>query len=626
MNKRVRVGYRAKRAGLATLLVIAVAAWPRNAQEVEPLDLEAIALIREEAMERSQIMETAWYITDLYGPRLTGSTNLRAAAEWARDQMTEWGLTDARLEEWGPFGPGWNNEHFYGHVLEPQPYPLLGFPAAWTPGTDGLVRGEAILAPIGSPQEFERFRGTLKGKFVLTDAPIPFQHDSDPEPWPSRHTDETLEEFVHEPVIQPLPRERWVDRAERRFFAVPLGKLLVEEGVAAWLRPARRWANGAIMLADGWEILTLNMGSTPATVRLPSEQYGRIYRTLERGVPVTLEMEVRNRWNLENSTSFNVVAEIPGTDRADEVVIMGAHLDSYLTGTGAGDDGAGVALVMEAARILKALDLPMRRTVRVALFSSEETLAPEGFGSHAYVNDHLFDFKTGKPKPELGKVSAYFNLDWGCGRIRGIMGVKSSEVAAVTQRWSEPFRDQGMTMVGHGLQIDTDDLPFRLAGIPAFFFLQDGIDSYGHTHLDTYETLLEDELKQAAVVVASFVYHAANRDSLLARRPIPREVQLPVEVLDRYVGEYEDAPGSRVLIQRMGNRLVWQSRLTAIGFEFPASEFRPLSETEFFSFDVQVGGMTVSAPRLRFALNEEQKVESLRFESVSFYFDAKRVR
>lgn len=624
MSNRINVGSQLKRTGLATSMVTAIAAWSMNAQEVEPLDVEAIALIRDEAMQRSQIMDIAWFITDLYGPRLTGSANLRAAAEWARDQMTEWGLTDARLEEWGPFGPGWDNERFYAHVLEPQPYPLFGLSKAWTPGTDGLVRGEGILAPIASPHDFERFRGTLRGKFVLTDAPIPFRHDSEPAPWPERHSDEALDEFAHEPVIRRLARERWVDRAERRFIAIPLGKFLVEEGVAAWLRPAPRWSNGAVMLADGWEILTLNMDSTPATVRLPSEQYGRIYRTLERGIPVTLEMEVRNRWNLEDSTSFNVVAEIPGRDRADEVVIMGAHLDSHLTGTGAGDDGAGVALVMEAARILKTLDLPMRRTVRVALFSSEETPAQEGFGSRAYVNDHLFDFKTGKPRFEHGKVSAYFNLDWGCGRIRGIMGVESSEVAAVLQRWSEPFRDQGMTMVGHA-QIDTDDLPFRLAGIPAFFFLQDNIDSYGHTHLDTYETLLEDELKQAAVVVASFVYHAANRDSLLARRTIPREVQLPVEVLDRYVGEYEDAPGSRVLIERRGNRLVWRSRLTSIGFEFPASEFRPLSETEFYSFDVQVGGMTVSSPRLRFALNEEGKVESLRFESVYFYFDAKKV-
>ena len=210
MKGRIRVACCEKRAGLAIFLVTAIAAWPVNAQEVEPLDLEAIALIRDEAMQRSQVMETAWYITDLYGPRLTGSTNLRAAAEWARDRMTEWGLTDARLEGWGPFGPGWDNERFYAHVLEPQPYPLLGFPKAWTPGTDGLIRGEATLAPIGSLQDFERFRGALKGKFVLTDVPIPFEHDSDPEPWPSRHSDEALDEFAHEPVVEPFPRERWV--------------------------------------------------------------------------------------------------------------------------------------------------------------------------------------------------------------------------------------------------------------------------------------------------------------------------------------------------------------------------------------------------------------------------------
>jgi hypothetical protein len=611
---------------LAITGVVAPLPVPTQAQEAEPLDLQAITLIREEAMERSQIMEIAWFLTDHYGPRLTGSTNLRAAAEWARDRMTEWGLANTRLEAWGPFGPGWDNERFYAHVIEPQPYPLFGFPKPWTPGTRGLVRGGAIVAPIRSPDDFARFRGTLEGKFVLTDTPIPFLHDANPNPWPERHDNESLREFAKEPVAEPLPGDWRPDRLEQRFFAGTLGKFLVEEGAAAWLRPAPRWGNGGVMIADGWELVTLSPDSTPATVSLPSEQYGRIYRTLEHGVPVTLEMNVQNQWNYRDSTSFNVVAEIPGIDRADEVVIIGAHFDSHLTGTGAGDNAAGVALVMEAARILKTLSIPMRRTVRVILFSSEETLAPHGLGSHAYVHDHLFDFETGEPKPEHATVSAYFNLDWGCGRIRGVMGVTDDEVATIMKRWSEPFWDQGMTMVGHGLQVVTDDLPFRLAGIPAFYFLQDGIDSFGHTHLDTYETLVEDEFKQAAVVVASFVYHVANRDSLLPRRPIPREVELPVELLDRYAGEYEPAPGLRVLIERRGNRLVWRSLLTSIGVATPPSEFRPLSETEFFSFDVQVGGTTVSNPRIEFASSEAGRVNSLRCKTPYTYFDARKVR
>jgi len=505
-------------------------------------------------------------------------------------------------------------------------HPLFGFPKPWTPGTSGLVRGGAIVAPIRSPDDFARFRGTLEGKFVLTDPPIPFLHDANPDPWPERHDDESLRELAQQPVAEPLPDDWRPDRLEQRFLPGPLGKFLVEEGAAGWLRPALRKSNGAVVLAEGWELLTLDMDSTPTTVGLPSEQYGRIYRTLERGVPVTLEMNIQNRWNFEDSTSFNVVAEIPGRDLADEVVILGAHLDSYISGTGAGDDAAGVVLVMEAVRILQALGLPMRRTVRATLFSSEETVGPSGFGSHAYVNAHLLDFETGEPKPEHAKVSAYFNLDWGCGRIRGVMGVTDDEVGTIMKRWSEPFGDQGMTMVGHGLQVGTDDLPFRLAGIPAFYFLQDGIDSFGHTHLDTYETLVEDEFKQAAVVVASFVYHAANRDSLLPRRPIPREVELPVELLDRYAGEYEPAPGLRVFIERSGNRLVWRSLLTSIGVATPPSEFRPLSETEFFSFDVQVGGTTASASRIEFALSEEGRVNSLRYKMLYIYFDARKVR
>ena len=611
---------------LAILCVSALPALPAHAQDAEPLDLHAIRLIRDEAMERSQIMEIAWFITDRYGPRLTGSTNFRAAAEWARDRMTEWGLADARLEEWGPFGPGWDNERFYAHVIEPQPYPLFGFPKPWTPGTSGLVRGGAILAPIRSPDDFARFRGALEGKFVLTDPPIAFRHEANPAPWPERHSDESLQELAQEPVAEQVLTDSRPGRLEQRFFVGPLGKYLVEEGAAGWLRPAPRASNGALGLADGWELLTLDLDSVPTTVNLPSEQYGRIFRTLERGIPVTLEMNIQNRWHLEDSASFNVVAEIPGTDLADEVVILGAHLDSFNSGTGAGDDGAGVALVMEAVRILQTLGLPMRRTVRATLFSSEETVGPRGFGSHAYVNAHLLDFETGALLPEHAKVSAYFNLDWGCGRVRGIMGVTNDEVATVLKRWSEPFRDQGMTMVGYGLQVDTDDLPFRQAGIPAFFFLQDGIDSYGHSHLDTYETLVEDELKQAAVVVASFVYHAANRDSLLPRRPIPREVELPVELLDRYDGEYEVIPGLHVFIERRRNRLVWRSMLTSIGVATPPSEFRPLSETEFFSFDVQVGGVTVSAPRIEFASSREGTVNSLRFKTPYFYFDARKVQ
>jgi len=627
VKKHFNVTYKAMGIGLATLLMCWAFARSEDAQQLEPLDLEAIALIREEATDRSQIMELAWRLTDLYGTRVTGSPALIAAGEWARSQMEQWGLANAHLEPWGPFGPGWMNERFYAHVIEPQPFPLIGYPEGWTSGTDGWVRGEAVVAEIGDIHDVEQYRGKLKGKFVLTDRLIETREEFEPLPYSPRFSQEHLEELAKQPVPGRAPREAWVERVRQVVPASQFARFLREEEAAAWLRngTGENTSTGAVsaygLFANGSPVFP----PSPPIVALLTEHYGRIYRLLQHGVPVRLEMNVQNRWLRKDSSAFNVLADIPGTDRADEMVIMGAHLDGVYTGTGGVDNAAGVAVVMEAARILRALDLPLRRTVRIGLWSAEETSGPGGWGSYAYVSQHLFDPGTGEPKPEYANVSAYFNVDYGTGRFRGIVGARTDEVAAALQRWTEPFQEEGLTMVGRGHPLGGSDYaPFDMVGIPAFFFLQDmTTNHFAHTNLDTYERLLEDELKQNAVALASFVYHAANRESLLKRlRPL-REARVPPEILDRYAGVYEDTPDYRITLKREGGRLIWRSGIPGFDSEMYAFELQPLSETEFFLYGP--GSLEIGRATVTFSADEEGKVEGLRLESEGFYFDARRV-
>jgi hypothetical protein len=609
-----------------TFLLLGTASWPANTQQVEPLDLEAIALIREEGLERSEIMETAWFLADRYGSRLTGSSTLRAAAEWARDQMTEWGLADARLEAWGPFGPGWENERFYAHVIEPQPFPLIGYSESWTSGTDGWVRGEAVVAEIHNSDDFERYRGTLRGKFVLTDPLIATRQEFEPLPWNPRYTEEELDEWVGERTPFRPNREEWVDYVRRYVPATQFARFLEEEGAAAWLRNGtfENTSTGAVVAGAPFYGYLPSFPKSPPIVSLLTEHYGRIYRTVEHAIPVTVEIHIQNRWFEADSSAFNVLAEIPGTDLADEVVMMGAHLDCTHTGTGGADNAAGVALVMEAARILKTLGLPLRRTVRVALWSAEETPGLAGIGSYAWVNQYLFDAESGVTTPEHVKLSAYFNIDLGTGRFRGIVGARMDEIAAVLRRWTEPFQDQGLTTVGLDTYAGSDHIAFDVIGIPSFIFLQDFTSNhFAHTNLDTYERLLEDELKSNAVILASFVYHAANREALMPRQPPPLQVQLPSEILDRYTGEYEETPDYRIAIERRGSRLVWRSGVVGFDTEMFVYELRPLSETEFFVY----GPNSVATGRAQviFSVNELGEVEGLRMSAEHFYFDAAKI-
>jgi hypothetical protein len=613
-------------ATVLALLVSAIVAWPAASQQSEPLDLEAIALIREEGLERSEIMETAWFLADRYGSRLTGSSTLHAAAEWARDQMTEWGLSGARLEAWGPFGPGWENERFYAHVIEPQPFPLIGYAESWTSGTDGWVQGEAVVAEIHGIDDFAQYRGMLRGRFVLTDPLIETRQEFEPLPWNARYTDEELEEWMKEQRRERFDRQAWVDNVHRTLPADQFARFLQEEGAAAWLRNGtfENTSTGVVVAGSPFFGYLPSFPQSPPIVTLLTDHYGRIYRTVERGMPVTLELNVQNRWFEEDSSAFNVLAEIPGTDRADEVVMMGGHLDCLHTGTGGADNAAGVAMVLEAARILRVIGLPLRRTVRVALWTAEETPGFAGTGAYAYVNQHLFDVEYGRPKPEHAKVSAYFNVDYGSGRFRGIVGARTNEVAAVLNPWIEPFRDYGLTMVSLRTIVGSDHTPFDVVGIPSFMFLQDfTTNHFAHTNLDTYERLLEDELKQNAVILASLVYHAANREDPFQRQPLPRQVSLPQEILERYEGVYEETPDYHIRIEHHGDRLVWRSGIPGVDPEMFEIELRPLSETEFFAYGPH---SAIGRARVTFSVNELGEVQGLRVSTESVYFDATKVR
>jgi carboxypeptidase Q len=506
------------RVKMLLLLCAAVLALPAATQQQnEPLDLDAIYKIKQEGLQRSQVMDIMSWLTDVHGPRLTGSPNIKAAADWAVKKLTEWGVSNPRLEPWGPFGRGWSNQRFYAHVISPQQYPLIGYPVAWTPGTDGMVTGEAVLAVIADDADFDKFRGKLRGKFVLTAA----MRDVNPlwEAPARRYTDEQLADISRQPIPGARPPQfgpggpggggQQALRRRMQYF--------VDEGVLALLEPGR--GDGGTVFVGG---APRDPGiPTPPRVVLAIEHYGRIVRTLEKNLPVTIEMNIQNRFHEEDPNAFNVIAEIPGTDKAGELVMLGAHFDSWHSGTGATDNAAGSAVMLEVMRILKATGLKMRRTVRLGLWSGEE----QGLlGSRAYVQENFGDRTTMQLKPAHAKFSGYFNIDNGTGRIRGVYLQGNEAIAPVFERWMEPFRNMGMTTLSIRNTGGTDHLSFDAVGLPGFQFIQDPMEYSSRTHhsnMDVYERIQAEDMKQIAAIVASFVYHAANRDALLPRKPLP---------------------------------------------------------------------------------------------------------
>ncbi|MGA8168178.1 MAG: M20/M25/M40 family metallo-hydrolase, partial [Candidatus Acidiferrales bacterium] len=383
---------------LGVLVILPVAARAQNEG-----DLNAIYTIKDLGFNHSQVMDIMSYLTDVYGPRLTNSPNMRAAAQWTEDQMKQWGLANVHTEPW-KFGRGWSNEQFSAMMITPRPYILIAYPLAWTPGTNGPVTADAVLAQIQSEADFDKYRGQLKGKFVLTQAPPDDPAHYDPQA--HRYTDAELEEMA----MQPIPGARNADRFAQfralRALRQKIQAFLVGEGVAGWVE-ASPGDDGTVYVQSGGSYETDGPPSPPS-FELASECYGRIYRLLEKKIPVTLQINAENKFYDDDLNSFNIIGEIPGTDKAGEVVMIGAHFDSWHAGTGATDNGAGDGVMLEAMRILKASGLKMRRTVRIGLWTGEE----EGLlGSRAHVKDHFGDPTTMQLKPEQQKLDAYYNID-----------------------------------------------------------------------------------------------------------------------------------------------------------------------------------------------------------------------
>ena len=374
---------------LAACLIAAPAAAQVAAPTTEKIDYDAIYKIKDEGFTHSQVMDTASWLTDVYGARLTGSPNIKAAGDWAVKKLTEWGGQNARLETWGDFGTGWQNTRFSATVITPNPWTILGAPKAWTPGTDGPVTADAVYAPLATDADLERWKGKLKGKIVLA---MPIREvKASFDPLAKRYTDDELKKL--EDIDPTGGQRRQYDRSQLTFGVKRL-QFLADEGVLASFEPSRGGDGGTIFVQQGGaynptapQTFIRFPANVPPQVVLAAEHYNRLARTLDKNVPVSIELNIKNETQ-PNQTAFNVIAELPGTDKADEIVMLGAHFDSWHSGTGATDNGAGSAVMMEAFRILKASGVKLRRTVRIALWSGEE----EGLlGSRAYVKNTFAD-------------------------------------------------------------------------------------------------------------------------------------------------------------------------------------------------------------------------------------------
>jgi hypothetical protein len=508
-------------AALFAVLFSLLVALPHAADSpsTERVDLDAIYRIKEEGLQRSKVMETESYLTDVYGPRLTGSPNIKEAADWAQKTMNSWGLANVHLETF-PFGRGWQNQRFVAMAVTPRSYPLSGFPMAWTAGTKGPITGEAVLAPIQSEKDFDVWHGRLLGKFVLTSPMRAVAARF--EPLGHRLTDTELVDLTKQPSTSRRGRGNQGSIANQLEFFRKRQQFYANEGVVALLDPSGNGDGGTFFVQGRAQGRDPKASTVPAEVVLSVEHYGRILRTLEKGIAVTLQLDIDNRFYEDDLNAFNVLGEIRGTDRADEVVMLGAHFDSWHSGTGATDNAAGSAVMMEAMRILKVTGVKLRRTVRVALWGGEE----QGLlGSAAYVKEHFGDAATMSLKPEHAKLSAYFNVDNGTGAIRGVYLQGNEAVAPIFQSWMEPFKNLGMTTLAIRSVGSTDHVSFDAVGLPGFQFIQDPVEYNTRTHhsnQDVYERIQADDMMRNAAIVASFVYNAANRDEKVPRKPLPK--------------------------------------------------------------------------------------------------------
>ncbi len=527
-----------------------------------------IEKIKDEGMNRSQVMQTLSYLTDVIGSRLTGSPNLKRANEWTRDTMAKWGMQNAKLEAWGPFGRGWALKEFSAEIIDPQTIPVAAFPKAWSPSTKGSITGDVVFMEIKSDEDFAKYKGQLKGKIVLMSRSRDLKADFGG--MGSRLSDEELTKMANAPDPNaPRPGQppanpfgqmtpAMQERINRFMLGLKALNFLVEEGAAVAVDNSSNGSGGTIFVqgadvaqeipANIMEMFTRRDRLTPQQkeaeakmvpqMTVATEDYNRLVRMIQHGVKPKMTVNIRTQNYDDDLMAYNTVAEIPGSDPTlkSELVMLGGHIDSWHAGTGATDNGAGVAVAMEAARILIASGLKPRRTIRVGLWSGEE----QGlFGSSNYVKQHFGDMKGGpnlfgmpdpsgaKPEllkgPEYDKLSAYYNLDNGTGKIRGVYMQGNAAVRPYFEAWLAPFADMGaktLTMSNTG---GTDHLSFDRIGLPGFQFIQDVIEYDSRTHhsnQDVYDRIQADDMKQAATIMAAFVYQTAMMDEKMPRKEL----------------------------------------------------------------------------------------------------------
>ena len=543
-------------------------------QTSQPDPNDPIQRIKDEGLNRSQVMATLSYLSDVIGPRLTASPGMKRANEWTRDQLTKWGLQNAHLEPWGPFGRGWTLKRFSAQVVEPVAIPLIAFPKAWSPGLSGPLTAEVVYVDARTEADLEKFNGKLKGKIVLTAAvrevPAHFEAQG------TRLNEKELLALADAPEPRPNPgRQNFGNNPNFRAAAqlnTAKMRMFQDEGVALLIDPSR--GDGGTLFVQSAAVVQppADPNATPAArgtppydksapkvmpqMSLSIEHYNRIVRILQSGQPVKMNVDLAVEFQDADLMGYNTIAEIPGTDLKDEIVMLGGHMDSWHSGTGATDNAAGCAVTMEAVRIIQALGLKPRRTIRIALWSGEE----QGLlGSRAYVAQHFGSMQnpatsaapaTGggntagngngngngngaaqsRPaltlvrKADYDKFSAYFNLDNGTGKIRGVYMQGNEGVRSLFRQWLAPFKDMGANTLTISNTGGTDHLAFDGIGLPGFQFIQDEIEYDTRTHhsnQDVFDRIQADDMKQASIIMAAFVYNTAMRDEKLPRKPAP---------------------------------------------------------------------------------------------------------
>ena len=525
---------------------------------------DPIERIKDEGMNRSQVMQTLSYLSDVIGPRLTASPGMKRSNEWTRDQLAKWGLQNAHLEAWGPFGRGWSLKRFSAQVSEPLSIPLIAYPKAWSSGIAGPLTAEVVYVDAKDEADLQRFKGKLKGAIVLTgkmrDVKARF------EPMGTRRDEKDLLTLADAPAPTPGSGRRFTpEQRAAQVFTMRKYQFFQNEGAALLVDASRAGDGGTIFVQSATvpqpvteesfgpnapRLIQAYDKAAPKIVPqlvVAVEHYNRIARMIEAGEKVKMTVDLAVEWQDADPMGYNTIAEIPGSDLKDEVVMLGGHMDSWHAGTGATDNGAGVAVAMEAVRILQALNLKPRRTIRIALWTGEE----QGLlGSKAYVAQHFGKIETPTvvagaqasavpapspspspgpgvlvTKPEYEKFSSYFNLDNGTGKIRGVYLQDNESVRPLFRQWLMPFRDMGAATLSIANTGGTDHLSFDAIGLPGFQFIQDEIEYDSRTHhsnQDVFDRIQADDMKQAATIMAAFVYNAATRDEKLPRKPMAK--------------------------------------------------------------------------------------------------------